>query len=564
MFNHSRIVWPLTIRTAMPAAPRRSDWPRRGRSHPAAWFCWILVLGLAGRSSRGEVPPYIWQPVSVPGTNGTVLAAAEFDDGTGPALYVGGSFTSAGTTPASHVAKWDGQQWSALGAGLNGQVNAMAVLAPASGPASLYAGGSFPGGIARWDGAQWVPIGIVGLGGTPVTVSALGVFDDDGPGPNPPYLVIVGTFTAAEGTLAQNVAKWDGVSLSPGPRYNGQILSLQAFAGNGAGPAILFAGTAAGLVKLSGTSWSDYAWVSANLTTSMVRSLCVYAPGGTACPSLVCGGDFLKKPAPGAPGNRIVGFDGASFLPIGSGVGMDALVYSVATFGDTSPLLVAGGSFNTVDGVSMPRIACWDGTSWSGILGGAGGGNVRTVAAVHLQGESQLVVGGSFTSAGGGPVSYIWLLRQLFLPRITQQPADQAVRAGGTATFTVAASGSGTLSYRWLRSGEEFSTDSHCSDVTSPTLTFSNVDSSLAGPYRCRVTSSIGDATSDEAALTVAATVAGDINADGTIDSLDLLCMADSWGKSLGNGGYDARCDLDSDNGVDIIDLLILADNWGK
>ena len=48
---------------------------------------------------------------------------AVFDDGTGPALYVGGMFTAAGGAPASRIARWDGIVWSALGDGLNGWVH---------------------------------------------------------------------------------------------------------------------------------------------------------------------------------------------------------------------------------------------------------------------------------------------------------------------------------------------------------------------------------------------------------------------------------------------------------
>src|SRR5689334_24518190 len=40
----------------------------------------------------------------------------------GSDLYVGGGFTNAGGVPASHIAKWDGSNWSALGGGLDNTV----------------------------------------------------------------------------------------------------------------------------------------------------------------------------------------------------------------------------------------------------------------------------------------------------------------------------------------------------------------------------------------------------------------------------------------------------------
>ena len=54
------------------------------------------------------------------GLNGSVHALTVFDDGGGPALYAGGSFTSAGGVAASRIAKWDGSSWAALGSGMGG------------------------------------------------------------------------------------------------------------------------------------------------------------------------------------------------------------------------------------------------------------------------------------------------------------------------------------------------------------------------------------------------------------------------------------------------------------
>src|SRR5262245_42638031 len=112
-----------------------------------------------------------WLPdfAGLPGTNGGVRAFAEFDDGSGPALYVGGSFTSAGRVVANRIAKWDGERWSALGSGMNPgyanrTVSALAVFDDGSGPA-LFAGGQFTtaGGvaanhIAKWDGSSWAAL----------------------------------------------------------------------------------------------------------------------------------------------------------------------------------------------------------------------------------------------------------------------------------------------------------------------------------------------------------------------------------------------------------------------
>jgi hypothetical protein len=122
------------------------------------------------------------------GANGQVRSFATFDDGTGEALYVGGEFGDAGGVSAPGIAKWDGTHWSALGSGLSGsalmQADALCVFDDGGGPA-LYVGGSFTsaGGvpasrIAKWNGSSWSALG----NGLNSYVYALTVFDD-GHGP---------------------------------------------------------------------------------------------------------------------------------------------------------------------------------------------------------------------------------------------------------------------------------------------------------------------------------------------------------------------------------------------
>ena len=142
------------------------------------------------------------------GMDGPVLDMTVFDDGSGPALYAGGSFDTAGGVEASSIARWDGESWSALGSGLDGSgwVGALTVFDDGAGPA-LYVGGSFSaaGGesanyIARWDGQFWSPLG-QGLG--PV-VRTLSVFDEGGGS----SLFAGGVFDSAGGEPADQIARW--------------------------------------------------------------------------------------------------------------------------------------------------------------------------------------------------------------------------------------------------------------------------------------------------------------------------------------------------------------------
>jgi hypothetical protein len=84
---------------------------------------------------------------------------------------------------------------------------------------------------------------------------------------------------------------------------------------------------------------------------------------------------------------------------------------------------------------------------------------------------------------------------------ITTQPASQTVTSGHTATFSVAAVGSGTLTYQWKKEGTGIS------GATSATYTTPSVRTSETGTqFSVVVTDSNGSITSNPATLTVTAT----------------------------------------------------------
>ncbi|TVQ64130.1 MAG: hypothetical protein EA378_00145, partial [Phycisphaerales bacterium] len=108
----------------------------------------VLML-LAGAETRGHTgcePGWASLTGQEIGVSGAIRAMAVFNDESGPALYAGGSFTTAGGVEVNRVARWNGSAWSALegpsGIGVNGTVRALAVFDDGSGPA-LYAGGYF-------------------------------------------------------------------------------------------------------------------------------------------------------------------------------------------------------------------------------------------------------------------------------------------------------------------------------------------------------------------------------------------------------------------------------------
>jgi trimeric autotransporter adhesin len=234
---------------------------------------------------------------------GSVYALTVYDDGSGPKLIAGGEFTVAGGSPAGHVASWDGATWSPLGSGFDDgyYVRALTVFDDGTGPA-LYAGGDFTTtggasalGVARWNGASWSALGS-GISGE---VFALRGFDD---GVQPPVLIAGGDFSAAGGTSANHVAQWDGAawsSLGSGIAASGAVRALAVFPDPTAGPVLIAGGsfgTAGGIKADSVAQWDGTTWSAlGDGLYSGVRALTVVENGAGEA-TLVAGGAASGTP----------------------------------------------------------------------------------------------------------------------------------------------------------------------------------------------------------------------------------------------------------------------------
>lgn len=83
-------------------------------------------------------------------------------------------------------------------------------------------------------------------------------------------------------------------------------------------------------------------------------------------------------------------------------------------------------------------------------------------------------------------------------PQILEHPTNRTVGIGQSASFTCAASGATPLNYQWQRNSSDIS------GATSPTYTLPNAQLSDSGAnFRCVVTNTFGNATSNNATLTV-------------------------------------------------------------
>lgn len=347
-----------------------------------------------------------WTPLGA-GLSNDVNALEVYDnDGPGPnppALYVGGTFTEAGGAGANRIAMWDGESWSALGEGLNDGVFALKVFdddAEGPNPPALYVGGVFTtaGGIsasriARWDGSSWSDVST----GTDSNVDAFAVFDNDGEGPEPPSLIVGGSFTAAGGVSANGVARWDGKQWRAlGEGLGGDAEDADALAvfdedGDGPLPPSLFV---AGSFNLAGRAfspgigrWDGLEWtgVGGGLFNGTADSLWVHDEDsdGPLPPALFVGGGF-DNTAEGLELNGVARWDGVEWSALGEGMIFAPRVRTFATFDQDEsdgnpPALFAGGSFDFADGLTAENVAFWNGTHWAPNGQGANAGvNVLT------------------------------------------------------------------------------------------------------------------------------------------------------------------------------------------
>jgi len=313
----------------------------------------------------------------------------------GSDLYACGRFTSAGGLEVNRIAKWDGEHWSALGSGIEGgaypHVSALAAI-----DNDLYAGGMFTsaGGtpvksFAKWDGENWSALEALGLG-MDYFVRILAVSGND--------LYAGGEFRSAGGTGANRIAKWDGASWSalgsgidggfePGVHSIAVMGDKLFAAGNFSGAG----GTHANNIA----QWDGQSWSAVGEGIDEANYITVVYTLAVTGDKLFAGGNFLSSGEKEV--NRIAQWDGESWSPLGEG--MNEGVYALAVMDGN---LYAGGSFTTAGGITANRVAKWDGTSWSPL----GDGTNQGVTALAVMG-SDLYAGGWFSSAGGVPASRI-------------------------------------------------------------------------------------------------------------------------------------------------------------
>jgi alpha-tubulin suppressor-like RCC1 family protein/chitodextrinase len=95
-------------------------------------------------------------------------------------------------------------------------------------------------------------------------------------------------------------------------------------------------------------------------------------------------------------------------------------------------------------------------------------------------------------------------------PLVITQPDDKTVAVGSTATFTIVASGSASLSYQWWRSDDGGVNWAAVSGATLATYSISATAVDTGAQFRCTVVNGVGSATSIAAILTVLSSIPDD------------------------------------------------------
>jgi len=324
--------------------------------------------------------------------------------------------------------------WSALGPGLNSQINAVFAWdsdGAGAGPAVLLAGGIFTGAgttptsnIAIWNGTAWSGLG-GGVSGTDSTVYAFATFDDDGSGPNPPSLFVGGRFTLAGTTAVHNLARWDGSAWQDvGGGTNAIIYAMTVFDDDGPGPnmpALYIGGeftlvggsvSAARVASWNGTSWSPLAGGIGG-SVPFVSAFAVFDEDGDAPdpPRLFVAGDYDL--ADSITVNNIARWDGATWSPLLNGTSGfidDLAVFDPDGTGPEPAALYAVGAYSFAGGVQVSGIGRWNGAFWSSV----GGGLNAPAYALEVFDEDgagpglpALFAAGSFSLAGGNSASHV-------------------------------------------------------------------------------------------------------------------------------------------------------------
>ena len=357
----------------------------------------IFFIFFQANNAKGQS----WSPVGT-GLNNIVFSLVA--DTINNLLYAGGTFRYLDVNSQdsmAYIAKWDGVSWSEVGTQnkLDGIFNGVRSLFIFNN--DLYAGGEinykWSQSVAKWDGMNWAEMGWGFTGslfyGAPIVLD-FAVYNNN--------IIAGGSFRYISDSLPANwdttncIAGWEGSkwdSLGSGVYYDDIFtftISIEALAVyNGELYAGGFFDRAGGNPASSIAKWNDTTWTDV---------------GYWGWPIPYCFNVYNGKLFFGGLGSEILSWDGFNWDTIATIWGSNAQIHALAVYNNE---LIAGGFFDSINGMSANNIAKWDGTNWTPLGSGTsqifGNGTVEALAVLN----GELYAGGWFDAAGGIPASYI-------------------------------------------------------------------------------------------------------------------------------------------------------------
>lgn len=417
---------------------------------------------------------------------------------------------------------------------------------------------------------------------------------DDGTGER---LYIGGSFTRGGGLVsADYIARWNratgawsalGSGISPGST-NAYITAIQPF-NPGTGERLVVAGqyaragtplNTASLAMWNGTDWEEMGtgWYSTGAGTvrGVVWALQVWNN------LLYVGGQNFPAGA-GVPEGALAHWDGSEWAAVPSALtGFSPSIFAMTVFDDGSgEALYAGGRFATIDGLAIPALARWNGSTWQPVGGGLtvmnsimgihaltafddGSGPALYASAYNLRIPGQPAPGGfiscqviKWNGQTWSQVGGAWLGTGIVQAFATfDDGTGESLYIGGQALpeiqyFNKLVNGS------WQTVGGGFTA------VEAPwpgvfglgawgdSLYVGGIFTDLEGPAATNIVAWQG----------CASTCPGDIEGDGDVDLQDLALLLAHFGTASGAQHGDG--DTDSDGDVDLQDLANLLADFG-
>lgn len=333
----------------------------------------------------------------------------------GQNIYVGGSIFSAGLVPVNQIACWNGTQWSALGEGVcNGTIEQIAVQGT-----NVWVSGYFrledvgATNLAWWNGVRWAAVD----GPARNTQMRVGPVFSGTPGAviaaSSNLLFVAGEFTLPDAQSFHGIGSWDGerwkllVSASAGSLASSSPDAIRLLA---AGGGKLFASglftSIGGTIATNVAQWDGTNWLALGNGLPIDPANYATYPRAMAFAGsqLFVAGKELTADVPPSPTNLLFLHEERLWAPRGISVEDGG---ELLALGATTNFLYAAGAFTRVDGASARNIVRSFG-GWIPVGDGVGSAMSSEIApreyiGVIATGDPLVCVGGRFGEIDGFP-----------------------------------------------------------------------------------------------------------------------------------------------------------------